>query len=133
MMIDIDHFKDYNDKHGHKVGDACLKTVADALTKSVTRVDDFVARYGGDEFSVVLPNTDEDGARMIAEKILENVRDSTMPQKGNKAALHITVSIGVVIGRVKHSHTPDDFIKRADKLLYKSKQNGRDRYSMFRI
>ena len=129
MMIDIDFFKNYNDTYGHSEGDTCLVAVADILSKSIPRTDDFVARYGGEEFAVVLPNTDEGGARIIAEKLLENTRNCSIPHGQSAVAKYVTVSIGVTTGRVDHTQKGNDFVKRADEMLYLSKQNGRNRYS----
>ena len=128
LMIDIDFFKRYNDTYGHVEGDKCLKIVAQALSKSITRADDFVARYGGEEFVVVLPNTDEYGARLIAEKLLENIRNCNIPHEKNDAADCLTISIGVTTGKVAYTDTTDDFVKKADAMLYNAKQNGRNRY-----
>jgi len=129
LMIDIDFFKRYNDTYGHVEGDKCLKSVAQTLSQCITRADDFVARYGGEEFIVVLPNTDEQGARLIAEKMLENIRDLRLPHEKSDAAEYVTVSIGGITGKVLHTHNVGDFVKRADELMYNSKQEGRDRFS----
>jgi diguanylate cyclase (GGDEF)-like protein len=129
LMIDIDFFKRYNDTYGHVEGDRCLKTVAQTLAQCITRADDFVARYGGEEFIVVLPNTDEQGARLIAEKMLDNVRNLFLPHEKSVAADYVTVSIGSATGTVTHAHNPGDFVKRADEMMYKSKQEGRNRFS----
>jgi diguanylate cyclase (GGDEF)-like protein len=126
MMIDIDYFKRYNDAYGHNEGDKCLKIVAGALAKTVKRVDDFVARYGGEEFVAVLPHTDESGARRVADKMLHNIRACNIAHEMNEAANCVTISIGVVTGQVKHSQHESEFIRRADELLYTSKQNGRN-------
>jgi diguanylate cyclase (GGDEF)-like protein len=126
LMIDVDFFKKYNDKYGHDMGDTCLKSVAGALTKSLNRVDDFVARYGGEEFVAVLPGTDEAGARLVADRLLENVRDLNMPHEDSDAAERVTVSIGITFGKVSHTQTPTEYLKRADKAMYRSKQNGRN-------
>jgi diguanylate cyclase (GGDEF)-like protein len=133
LMIDIDFFKRYNDNYGHVEGDRCLKAVAQTLSQCITRADDFVARYGGEEFIVVLPNTDEHGARLIAEKLLNNIRDLNMPHEQSEAADHVTVSIGCTTGKVVHTHNAGDFVKKADELMYKSKQEGRDRFSFGRL
>jgi len=129
MMLDIDYFKKYNDVYGHTKGDDCLKMVAEALKKSVTRMDDFVVRYGGEEFTVVLPNTGERGARLIADRILNNIRNLVIQHNTSDAADYVTISIGVVSGIVKHTYSADYWISQADKMLYKSKQEGRDRYN----
>jgi diguanylate cyclase (GGDEF)-like protein len=129
LMIDIDFFKRYNDNYGHIEGDKCLKIVAQTLSQCITRADDFVARYGGEEFIVVLPNTDEYGARLIAEKLLDNIRDLNLPHEQSDVADYVTVSIGGTTGKVMHTHKAGDFVKKADELMYKSKQEGRNRFS----
>jgi diguanylate cyclase (GGDEF)-like protein len=128
MMIDIDFFKQYNDTYGHIAGDDCLKTVASILSASVLRPDDFVARYGGEEFAVVMPGVDETGARTVAERMLKNIQKSGIPHKTNEAAKHVTFSIGITTGKVERKHTADEFIEMADRMLYKAKRNGRNRY-----
>ncbi|MCL2634198.1 MAG: diguanylate cyclase [Oscillospiraceae bacterium] len=129
MMIDIDFFKKYNDTYGHSAGDDCLRKVADALKKCIIRADDFVARYGGEEFVVVLPNTDETGSLNVAEKLLLSIRECNIPHEANEAADHVTISIGAATGIALHTHTAEDFIKKADDMLYNSKKDGRNRYS----
>jgi len=133
LLIDIDFFKRYNDTYGHVEGDNCLKIVAQTLFNSITRADDFAARYGGEEFVVVLPNTDEKGARLIAEKLLDNIRKCNITHEKNDAAKCLTISIGAATGKVLHTHNSDDFVKKADEMLYKSKQEGRNRYFWTRI
>jgi diguanylate cyclase (GGDEF)-like protein len=133
MMIDIDFFKKYNDTYGHAEGDTCLKIVADTLSSSIPRASDFVARYGGEEFVVVLPNTGGSGACKIAEKLLANIRDRNILHEKSDAANYVTVSIGVTAGKVGRSPNGGDFIKRADELLYLSKQNGRNRYTFGKL
>lgn len=129
LMADIDFFKKYNDTYGHLKGDECLKVVAETLRKSTTRKDDFVARYGGEEFIIVLSNTDENGARAIAERMIKNVSDRNIPHEKNDEENHITISIGATTGKAKHTYTAEDFIHRADEMLYESKRNGRNRYT----
>ncbi|MCL2812147.1 MAG: GGDEF domain-containing protein, partial [Clostridia bacterium] len=90
LMLDIDYFKKYNDTYGHDQGDVCLKQVAKALASSITGPNDFVARYGGEEFLAVLPNTDEAGARAVAEKLLENVRGLNILHAKNDVAPYVT-------------------------------------------
>ena len=133
LMIDIDFFKRYNDTYGHLEGDKCLKIVAQTLSQSITRVDDFVVRYGGEEFVIVLPNTDEQGAQLIADKLLDNIRSCKVPHEQNDAADCLTISIGVTTGKVEHTHKADDFVKRADELMYKSKSAGRNRKTFGRL
>ena len=133
LMIDVDLFKNYNDTYGHSKGDGCLKTIAEVLKGSLLRADDFVTRYGGEEFVVVLPNTDENGARMIADRLLESIRNRNITHEGSNVASYITISIGVTTGIVQHIYSGEDYIKRADKALYISKQNGRNRYTYLNL
>jgi diguanylate cyclase (GGDEF)-like protein len=133
LMIDVDLFKNYNDAYGHSKGDICLRTIAEVLSKSLLRVDDFVTRYGGEEFVVVLPNVNEKGARMIADRLLESIRDRGIPHETSSVANHITISIGVTTGVVLHTYSGDNFIQRADKALYMSKQNGRNMYTFLQL
>ena len=129
LMLDIDFFKKYNDTYGHGPGDKCLQSVAHALSYTVSRVNDIVVRYGGEEFVIILPNTNSDGARKFAERLLKNVRELGIPHEKNDAAAYVTVSIGVTTGKVDHRQDLGMYIKRADEALYKSKENGRDRYT----
>jgi len=133
LMIDVDYFKKYNDTYGHDAGDKCLKAIAELLSQCVIREEDFVARYGGEEFVVVLPNTDKNGAQIIAEKILVKTREHNIPHKASDIADHVTISIGGTTGIIKHSQSPQDYIKVADKALYESKKNGRNRYTFKEI
>ena len=129
MMVDVDFFKKYNDTYGHLAGDNCLKAIAGAISQSVPRADDFVARYGGEEFVVVLPNTDENGARIVADRIMAKIRDCNIPHESSDIAGRVTLSIGGVTGIIKHTDTPEVFIKKADEMLYLSKQSGRNKYT----
>jgi len=133
LMLDVDFFKRYNDTYGHGEGDTCLIAVAETIKESLARPDDFVARYGGEEFVAVLPNTDEMGARFVAGKIVENIKAKNIPHKNNDAADCVTISIGVVSGNVTHTQSGDDYVKLADKALYMSKENGRNRYTYIHL
>ena len=128
LLIDIDNFKNFNDTYGHIEGDKCLSTVAEVLANSVKRDDDFVARYGGEEFVAVLPNTDEEGARMIAQKMHESIRKCKIPHADKSGGLDfVTISIGGTTGCVDRTQSGDDYVKRADDMLYVSKQSGRNK------
>jgi len=129
LMIDVDLFKNYNDTYGHNKGDICLKTIAEVLGANLLRADDFVARYGGEEFAVVLPNTGEKGARMVADRLLDSIRNRGIPHETSAVADCVTVSIGVTSGIVLYTYSGDDFIQQADKALYMSKQYGRNLYT----
>ncbi|WP_052288576.1 sensor domain-containing diguanylate cyclase [Leptolyngbya iicbica] len=127
IMVDIDHFKAYNDVYGHQAGDDCLRRVAGILRSAVQRPADIVARYGGEEFAVVLPNTDVEGAETIAEKIRVLIHRAQIPHKGSLVSKSITLSIGLAALYPHPLKMPDDLIKLADKALYQAKENGRDR------
>lgn len=129
IMLDVDFFKKYNDAYGHEEGDACLRALARTLAGSLTRSNDFAARYGGEEFVAVLPNTDEAGARLMAEELLKRVRGLRLPHAESQAAPFVTVSIGATTGRVSYPQTWEGYLKRADEALYRSKQGGRDQYT----
>jgi len=133
LMLDIDYFKKFNDTYGHSEGDICLKAIAETIKESLLRPDDFVSRYGGEEFAVILPNTDKSGARVMANKILANIQAKNIPHEKNEAADCVTASIGVTTGEVKRGQESSDYIKRADEALYISKQNGRNRYTFIKL
>jgi diguanylate cyclase (GGDEF)-like protein len=129
IMLDIDFFKNYNDTYGHVEGDDCLRAVALVIKQAILRADDFAARYGGEEFAIVLPNTDESGALLVAQKLCESIRDCAIPHRKSDVSDFVTVSMGITTGDVKHTHSAGDFVSRADEMLYKSKQSGRNKYS----
>jgi diguanylate cyclase (GGDEF)-like protein len=128
MMIDIDFFKKYNDTYGHKMGDDCLITVAKTLSETA-RMDDCVIRYGGEEFVLLLPNTDEAGTGIFAVRLLNNVRSLCIPHINSDIADHVTISIGATTVKVKVNHQYMDYIERADEALYISKNTGRNKYT----
>lgn len=119
MLIDIDHFKRINDDFGHDHGDKVLIEIAEILTDNV-RESDLAARWGGEEFAVILPNTPLDAAQAKAEQLLEQVRKQQLPDGRN-----LTMSVGVTQYRDEESGT--EFLKRADLLMYEAKNAGRDR------
>ncbi|HIE59298.1 MAG TPA: GGDEF domain-containing protein [Hydrogenothermaceae bacterium] len=119
IIFDIDHFKRINDTYGHKVGDEVLKELA-KIIKSVIRKADFVARWGGEEFVILAPETDLDGALNLAEKLRQTVEKHQFPTVKN-----VTISLGVA--QYIDGETPEEFIIRADMALYKAKENGRNR------
>jgi diguanylate cyclase (GGDEF)-like protein len=122
MMIDVDHFKSYNDRYGHLVGDKVLKAVAQVLKESVRTVD-LVSRYGGEEFSVLLLKTPGDGALTVAERIRQKVEEQDVPASGQKT--HVTVSIGVAELNASFKDA-ESFIDHADQALYQAKSDGRN-------
>ncbi|MEO5377284.1 MAG: diguanylate cyclase [Magnetococcus sp. DMHC-6] len=131
ILMDIDHFKLYNDHYGHQEGDVCLKRVAKAISEAMPRTVDLAARYGGEEFACILPETGKNGGWAAANRILEAVRALKIPHAQSKISDHVTISIGItsVIPTAKERSL--DLIKMADKALYNSKQNGRNQVSFF--
>lgn len=124
-MLDIDFFKQVNDNHGHLGGDHCLKMFAKVLTKTLKRPSDLICRYGGEEFILLLPNTNEEGLRLVLEKVRRNVEAENIMFNSKK--IPITVSIGGVSKIVTEAADKDNIIALADKLLYQAKDNGRNR------
>ncbi|WP_375275272.1 GGDEF domain-containing protein, partial [Methylorubrum thiocyanatum] len=124
LVIDADHFKRYNDRHGHVVGDAVLKSLAKSLTESLRRPNDLAARVGGEEFAVLLPDTDRAGAARIAEAIHAAVADLAVPAAGIGPG-SITVSIGLAVSA--GDRETEDLYRRADAALYEAKESGRNR------
>lgn len=128
MLIDIDHFKHFNDTHGHPAGDACLQAVAAALRAQLTRIGDTMARYGGEEFCVLAPESTEEGAIALAEKLRAAVARVPVPIDQQSAA--VTVSIGLHWHRADHTSTASAVLKQADRALYMAKAAGRNRVNM---
>uniref|UniRef100_E1TGV5 diguanylate cyclase n=1 Tax=Burkholderia sp. (strain CCGE1003) TaxID=640512 RepID=E1TGV5_BURSG len=128
LFLDADHFKQYNDKHGHAEGDKALRHLAKCITQRARRRGDCAARYGGEEFVVVLPDTSSADALLIAEGIRETLEKSWQVQHGGeKAGLHaFTVSIGCATGRPGHGATLEQLTKLADLAIYEAKRAGRD-------
>lgn len=121
MLIDVDYFKQINDKHGHDIGDACLVEVASTLKESL-RDNDIIARFGGEEFLIVLPNTPKTEANFIAEKIRQTIADGEY----STLKLPLTITLGIT-ETTQPNDTTLKVIKRADKALYKGKDKGRNR------
>ena len=127
ILIDIDHFKSYNDNYGHIEGDKCLQKVARFLQCNINRPTDTVARYGGEEFILVLPNTDEDGAITIAELIQTKLEQLNIPHAHSPTAKHITVSQGIASIIPSASNKLSHLIQAADEALYTAKKSGRNK------
>ncbi|HEY8911670.1 MAG TPA: diguanylate cyclase [Desulfosporosinus sp.] len=133
IMLDIDYFKAFNDTYGHLKGDDCLKTVASTLKQTLKRPGDFPARYGGEEFAVVLPNTDDIGAAIIAEEMRLSIERANITHINSLCSDHLTVSLGAVTRFPGQADTPNDLILAADRALYRSKHEGRNRVSVERL
>lgn len=126
LLIDVDNFKLYNDTYGHVAGDLVLKQVARAMEASAVRSSDLSARFGGEEFSVILPNTTIEGARAAGEKVREMIANLQIDHS-HSATGTLTVSIGVATMVPEESDTQSDLIHRADTRLYRAKQGGKNR------
>ncbi|QIR16074.1 diguanylate cyclase [Shewanella aestuarii] len=129
LMIDIDRFKNINDKHGHLAGDYAIKTIAHALSENLKRPTDLVSRFGGEEFAIILPNTDETGALQVAEVIRNAVDSFTIHWDNNDIPL--TVSIGVSVAVIESDKHPTALLEHADKALYLAKRSGRNQVCMY--
>jgi len=126
MMIDVDKFKNFNDTYGHHLGDLVLQTIAKIFTHSFKRPGDFAARWGGEEFVVLLPNTPLKGALHIAEKIRANMENEIIPC-GDGSTTKVTISIGVNSHTPVHGDSFETFFDGADKSLYAAKEAGRNK------
>ena len=125
LMLDIDDFKGFNDSHGHMAGDAALADVANVLLSLVREVD-VVVRYGGEEFSIILPETDAAGAFVVAEKIRETMSLYEFEDAGGQRCCHLTCSLGLAT-YPSHAQDKESLLKLADGALYRAKEGGKDR------
>lgn len=134
IMLDIDHFKLYNDTYGHLEGDECLRQVAFTLKLSLKRAGDLVARWGGEEFTCLLPNTDSKGAAHIAEKLRNAVMNLGIPHKSSPVEKVVTVSIGVVTAKKSDSDVDsfETMLEHVDEALYKAKESGRNQIFIYK-
>jgi len=130
LLIDVDNFKNLNDTYGHQQGDVVLKTMAAIFPRAFKRPGDFAARWGGEEFVVLLPNTPKEGAIEIAEKIRSDIENTEIIFK-NGAKVKITVSIGVNSLIPTHDDSVDAFISNADDMLYAAKNAGKNKVISF--
>jgi diguanylate cyclase (GGDEF)-like protein len=127
VMIDIDHFKVYNDLYGHQVGDDTLKRVAQCIARCAKRPFDFCARYGGEEFVLVLYNPPAEFAQSVPEQIRQSIMELAIPHEGSQSASFVTVSIGVAVARPGSGRSLMGAIQAADEALYEAKRIGRNR------
>ena len=125
-MIDIDHFKRFNDTHGHLAGDQCIRLVAETVQRCFVRGSDLVARYGGEEFVALAAGVDRRAGRERAELLREAVRELTGERNGRAAPL-VTVSVGLATMTPDERLVPEDLVQAADRALYQAKRQGRDR------
>lgn len=126
LMLDVDHFKSYNDFYGHQAGDTCLQKVAQILSGTVHRAGDTVARYGGEEFVILLPECGSEEAFAVAEKVRQKIERTSLPHEKSGTGI-VSVSIGVHSMIPTETISSSDLIKTADEALYKAKSQGRNR------
>ena len=130
MMLDIDYFKQYNDTYGHLEGDEALKKVAQVLQKILKRPTDFVFRLGGEEFGVILTQTDEVNSAKLADMICNTLKEQKIEHKNSQACEYLTLSIGVVCCKMEEIEDTNIILSKADEMLYKAKESGRNTYVM---
>ncbi len=128
LLVDIDHFKNFNDAYGHQAGDACLQKCAAAMRSAALRPQDLVARYGGEEFAILLPHEDIAGAETVAQRVMAGIAQLSIPHERSSSGPHITVSMGVTSLTPVESVEAASIIKSADALLYEAKAAGRNRF-----
>ena len=130
ILIDLDNFKRINDNYGHAFGDRCLKSVAQALRDAAKRPMDVVGRYGGEEFMILLPDTDDRGVVSVADSVMENIRSISVKPSPDGDAVKLSVSAGVMCVKANKDMTVESIFSQADKAMYEAKHNGKDRYAI---
>ena len=129
LLIDVDHFKLYNDLYGHLAGDSCLQMIANAVQTSLRRPPDLLARFGGEEFVIILPNTPAPGAEMMSQKVLATIAACAIPHHGSPYGF-VTVSMGCATMFATMDRSPKDLLKAADDAMYRAKTNGRNQMQL---
>ncbi len=127
IMVDVDHFKPYNDHYGHPAGDECLRRVAAALDGEVRRAGDLLARYGGEEFACIMPAVDLDGARTVARRMCLAVRELKVPHEHPAVGGELSISVGVAAVIPSGTQGAEVLVREADQQLYEAKRGGRNR------
>ena len=127
IMLDVDHFKLFNDNYGHQMGDDCLKKVAARLDEKMHRPADMVSRYGGEEFMLILPNTDEEGAALVGEQVRHAVEDLAIEHAHSTSGNTVTVSVGIATVIPDGESSIKTLVLAADQALYQAKHAGRNR------
>lgn len=130
LMVDIDHFKAFNDHYGHSAGDECLCRIAHTLRAALLRPGDFIARYGGEEFTVLLPECDDRGAGKVAERLRASVEALGILHEYSQTSPRVTISVGYAVRVPAQNGEPALLLEAADQALYLSKQQGRNRVCM---
>lgn len=130
IMCDVDYFKPFNDNYGHQLGDEVLKEVAKLIRDNVVRLSDIAARFGGEEFAILLPDTGESGALLIAERLQQELRVLAIPHEYSPISRSLTMSFGIASLVPSSAQGPRDLVRRADEALYVSKAEGRNRITL---
>ena len=128
IMLDVDHFKAFNDHYGHQAGDDCLRIVSRVLAEQVQRPGDLVARFGGEEFVCLLPETNAEGAARIAERLRASVVAELIPHAASPVTGHVTISLGYAAAIPPTDQPPSVLLDHADRALYAAKREGRNRF-----
>jgi diguanylate cyclase (GGDEF)-like protein len=126
ILIDIDHFKLYNDHFGHGAGDECLRKVAQTLKDALMRSTDLLARYGGEEFVAVLPQVEHAGGAITSERLINYVSSLRIPHPQSTTTDHVTISVGCASMMPTRGSSPKPLVEAADKMLYIAKEQGRN-------
>jgi diguanylate cyclase (GGDEF)-like protein len=133
IMVDIDHFKEYNDHYGHPAGDKCLVTVAQTMQRALSRPSDVVARIGGEEFAFLLPRTNLSGAMSVAEQMREKILAMKLPHETSSVVKQVTLSFGVASSNDATISSPADLVRVSDLALYEAKRRGRNQIAATRL
>ena len=128
ILVDIDHFKNFNDAYGHQAGDACLKKAGEAMARAAKRPQDMLARYGGEEFALLLPYEDVGGAETVARRVLDEIALLAIPHERSSVGPTLTVSMGVASLTPNDKVDPAVLVRAADALLYDAKAGGRNQF-----
>ena len=128
IMIDVDHFKRYNDLYGHQAGDHCLQQLSAAMARCASRPQDLLARFGGEEFILLLPEEELAGASVVAQRLLDEVRAAALPHAASPTSPLVTISMGLAVTLPRAGLDTGDLIRTADALLYRAKHTGRNRF-----
>ncbi len=132
ILLDIDHFKKYNDHYGHQAGDKCIKDISDLLKKSFKRSGDIVARYGGEEFIVIMSDSSEEEAKAAIAKFQLALKKLRIPHKTSNTDKYVTTSAGVIVQAPSANTTIEKFVKNADNALYQAKEAGRNQWILYK-
>jgi diguanylate cyclase (GGDEF)-like protein len=129
-MLDVDHFKAFNDNYGHQAGDDCLVAVAEAVYAQLMRPTDLVARYGGEEFMIILPNTDRDGVAHVAEQVRRTVEILAIEHEHSSVGAVVTISAGTATMVPGVMGSTEQLLREADIALYRAKRMGRNQVQL---